>query len=88
MGAWGDPSEFGTAVIRPDYQIREYLFGFQGVYDIVDIAGLVTPDDVIRNGLQLDPATFPTNRLPDIDRAIAAAESWVIHAISKAFGVA
>ena len=34
------------------------------------MAGLVTTDDVIRAGLMVDPATFPVDRVADVQRAI------------------
>lgn len=90
LGLWGDATEFGQATVRPDYQIRELLFGFHTTLEVTatDLAALVTADDVIRAGLGVDPTTFPTARIPDVEQAIEAAASWVYDEITKAWGVA
>ena len=65
LGTWGELSEFGMATVRPDYQIREILFGLHlPDWDTDALADLVTADDVIRAGLQADPATFPRRTHP------------------------
>ena len=77
------------ATVRPDYQINELLYGLHlPEWEIADLAGLVTTDDVIRAGLMVDPATFPADRIPDVQRAIDAAVDWVTSELYGAFGVA
>ena len=86
---FGDFGEFGPVVIRPDYAIREYLYGMHaGDFEVGDLAALVTPEEVIRNGFGVDPSLFPDDRLPDIEREIAAAADWVATDLEGAFGVA
>lgn len=80
LGVWGEITEMGVAQTRPDYQIRELLFGlhYRGAdLDVDTITAAVDPEMVIRQGLQTDPANFPPDRLPDVERAIDAARSWV-----------
>jgi hypothetical protein len=89
LGFYGEMSEWGTPTAKPDYQIAELLKGLhQTVAEIEDLAGLITTDDVIRNGLQADPTTFPAERLPDVQRAIDAAADWVRDELWVAWGVA
>jgi hypothetical protein len=84
LGLWGEMTDMGPASVKPDWQIRELLFGLH-------YSGMAVPevsaDVVIRQGLQTDPATFPADKLPDIDRAIAAARSWIAHDL-QGFGIA
>jgi hypothetical protein len=84
LGIWGEMTDMGPASVKPDWQIRELLFGLH-------YSGMAVPevsaDMVIRQGLQTDPATFPADKLPDIDRAIAAARSWIAHDL-QGFGIA
>lgn len=76
LGSWGEMTELGQSAVRPDYQIRELLLGLH--YRELDLSGLdVTTDMVIRAGLQTDPAGFPTDRIPDVQRAIDTALDWV-----------
>jgi hypothetical protein len=89
LGLYGEMGEWGTPTAKPDYQIAELLFGLhQAIAEIDDLAGLVTTADVIRNGLQADPATFPADRLPDVQRAIDAAADWIRSDLWAAWGVA
>jgi hypothetical protein len=88
LGFFGEITELGQPFIRPDYQIRELLFGLHLTVAVVDLASLVTTDDVIRAGLQADPANFPTERLPDVQRSIDAAADWIELELTGAFGVA
>jgi hypothetical protein len=88
LGFFGEITELGQAVIRPDYQIRELLFGFHIAINVTDLASLVTTDDVIRAGLQANPDNFPVDRLPDVQRAIDAAADWIELELTGAFGVA
>jgi hypothetical protein len=89
LGMWGEMTEFGQAVIRRDYMTDELLKGMHlPDWTIVDIGTLVTVEDVIRAGLQADPATFPTARIPDVQRALDAALSWLDTEIYHPFGVA
>lgn len=76
LGAWGEVGEGGVGVVtvRSDAQIRELLYGLGGhEWEIPD----VTADDVIRAGFETDPATFPADRVADVERAIVAAKQWV-----------
>jgi hypothetical protein len=77
LGTFGELTELGMSTVRPDYQIAELLFGLRLTEWDLALDGLVTPDDVIRQGLQANPATFPAERLPDVERAIDTAVSWV-----------
>jgi hypothetical protein len=89
LGFFGEISELGQPFVRPDYQIRELLFGLHLTeWTVEDLAGMVTTDDVIRAGLQAKPATFPTDRLPDVQRSIEAAADWIMTELYQAFGVA
>jgi hypothetical protein len=88
LGSWGEMSEFGMAVIRPDYAISELLFGlhFRGL--IIDWASIVTADDVIRNGLSADPSDMPIERVADVDRALEAAQEWIEEELREGVGIA
>jgi hypothetical protein len=88
LGLYGEMSEWGTPTAKPDYQIAELLKGLHLPDYDVDLVGLITTDDVIRNGLQADPSTFPAERLPDVQRAIDAATDWVHSELWDAWGVA
>ena len=63
----------------PPYNIDEMLYGLRRVpeWEVVDMAGLVTTDEVIRAGLGVEPSTFPTDRIPDVQQAIDSAAEWV-----------
>ena len=89
LGTIGELTDFGMATVRPDYQIRELLFGLHAAdWTVEDLTALVTTDEVIRAGLQADPATFPAARIPDVQRAIDAAADWISKDLEGAFGVA
>jgi hypothetical protein len=77
LGSWGELNEFGVATVRSDYEIQELLYGLRFVNWDVDLMTLVDTDDVIRVGMQTDPTTFPTDRVPDVQRAIGGAVSWI-----------
>ena len=79
LGSWGEMTDLGVASVRPDYQIRELLFGlhYQPEWDLDAVLEGATAEMVIRQGLQTDPASFPAERLPDVERALAAARSWI-----------
>jgi len=77
LGSWGELNEFGVATVRADYEIQEILFGLRFVNWDVDPLTLATTDDVIRIGMQADPDTFPTDRIPDVQMAIDSAAWWV-----------
>lgn len=80
LGTIGEVTELGVAVTRPDYQATELLYGLRWRdWGIVDID--VPVEDVIRQGLQTDPATYPPDRIPDVQRAIDSAVSWVLEAL-------
>ena len=65
LGVWGEITEMGMAETKPDYQIRELLFGFHyGGIDVLTITADVTTEMVITQGLQTDPATFPVLPAP------------------------
>lgn len=87
LGVWGELSEFGIATVRPDYQSDELLFGLRLTEWDVDLTTLVTADDVIRVGLQTVPADFPAERIPDVERSIAAAVSWLAEYVQGPIGV-
>jgi hypothetical protein len=55
--------------------------------DEVTLGALVTVDDVIRVGLQTDPTGFPTDRLPDVERALSASVDWVLTNLQGSWGV-
>jgi len=84
LGLWGEMTDLGPASVKPDWQIRELLFGLH--YSGMPVPE-VSADMVIRQGLQTDPAGFPTANLPDVERAIAAARSWIAHDL-QGFGIA
>lgn len=91
LGSWGEMTEFGMASVKPDYQIRELLYGmrFRGVP--YDLATLVTTEDVIRAGLQVtqdESYSFPAHRIPDVERAIGAACSWIEDYLNQGYGFA
>jgi hypothetical protein len=89
LGFYGEMSEWGTPTAKPDYQIAELLYGLHyAIAEVEDLAGLVTTDEVIRNGLQADPSSFPAERLPDVQRAIDAAADWIRTELWAAWGVA
>ena len=89
LGSWGEITDFGIATVRPDYQIKELLYGLHvGDWELSDLSNLVEVDDVIRAGLQADPDTFPIARRQDIQRAIDAAVDWVHQDLDGGFGVA
>jgi hypothetical protein len=88
LGSWGELSEFGMAVVRPDYAITELLFGLHFRHLTIDWDSIVTADDVIRVGLSADPATFPADKLPDVERALEAAISWVSAELEGGVGFA
>ena len=81
--------EWGTAQVRPDFEIQELLYGLRFREWDIDLTTLVTPDDVIRLGLQLDPADLGGPlETADVQRAIDAAVSWVAHQVLEGTGVA
>jgi hypothetical protein len=88
LGSFGELSEFGMAAVRPDYQQTELLYGLRFINWDDDLTALVTSDDVIRAGLQADPADFPEARMGDVDRAIEAAASWVASELLDGLGFA
>lgn len=72
-------TEFGPAPVRVNYSLNELLYGMRGQYDPAGLVGFQWPtsDDVIRAGFGADVAAFPTDRRPDVDRALAAGISDV-----------
>lgn len=89
LGSWGELTEFGQAVVRPDYAISELLFGLRFLELEIDWAELVNAEDVIRVGLGVaDPTTFPAERLPDVERALTAAQDWIGQELTEGIGIA
>ncbi len=89
LGLWGGDVDFGPVPVRSDYEIAELLYGLRLVNWDIDLTSLVTTEDVIRVGLQAaNPATYPVDQLPDVQRAIDAAVAWVAVALLYGFGVA
>lgn len=91
LGFFGEVTEFGQAISRPDYQTQEYLKGLRTTVTVTvaDLLALVSNEDVIRAGLQADPATFPAARIPDVERArTAAAAQIALGEVEGAFGLA
>lgn len=81
-------TDWGMATVRPDYEIEELLYGLRFRDWDIDLSILVITDDVIRVGLQTDPADFPAASLPDVQRAIDSAISWVAHKVLGGVGIA
>ena len=89
LGTVGEVSEFGQAVLKPDYLVRETLYGLHHTVEVdaASLMALVSAEDVIRVGLGTDPDGFPTVRLPDVDRALAAAVDWVVTNLTRSWGI-
>jgi hypothetical protein len=87
FGYSGAVTEWGQASVRPDYEIRELLYGMMG-QPIGSLEGRVTSSDVARVGLGVDPNDLPAATLTDIDRAIGAAVSWIEDYLHEGFGIA
>jgi hypothetical protein len=87
LGTWGELTEFGIATVKPDYQIKELLYGLTLRNWDVDLTGLVDTDDVVRAGLQ-SPEAFPAARVPDVQRAIDTAVAWVAHYLLEGVALA
>ena len=88
LGSFGELTEFGQSTVRPDFQQAELLYGLRFIDWDVDFTTLVTTDDVIRAGLKAEPTDFPIARIPDVQRAIDAAASWVAVEILGGIGIA
>lgn len=75
MGYRGS-TDFDQSTVRPDFTIKELLYGlrFRGVP--YDLTALVSDDDVIK-AMELDPDEFPSADLPKVQTALSAACSWV-----------
>jgi hypothetical protein len=80
-------TEWGVASVQTDRQIEELLYGLRFQDWDIWLPGLVTTDDVIRVGLQIDPARSTANPA-DVQRAINAAASWVAERCLLGVGVA
>lgn len=78
LGVVGEMSELGMVTVRPDYTIGELLFGlrYQDI-TVEDWTSIVTASDVIRSGLNMDPATAPDYVEAGVERALTAAIGWV-----------
>lgn len=88
LGSWGALNEFGVATVRADHEVQELLYGLRFINWDVDLAAAVDTDDVIRQGMQTEPADFPTARVPDVQRAIDTAASWVANYLLNGSNVA
>lgn len=88
LGYTGDLIDEGAAMVRPDHQIQELLYGLRFRDWDVDLTTLVETDDVIRHGLGTDPDDFDVSKVPDVQRAIDSAVSWVAHLLLEGAGVA
>lgn len=87
FGHWGEMTEEGLAMIRPDYEVRELLYGMR-FKPVGELESLVDTDLVIRQGLQQDPDDFPADKVPDVERAIGAACSWVEDFLTEGIAIA
>lgn len=74
LGTHGEFTEFGVARVMPDHQIVELCAGLLLVNWDVDLASLVTVEDVVR---ALGYDDMPPGKEEDVERAIQAAASWV-----------
>jgi len=88
LGTWGEMGDLGIATVRPDYSIVELLYGLHFRDFDVDWDTIVSTDDVIRVGLAAEPDTFPTDKRPDVDRALAAAIDWINEELRGGIGFA
>lgn len=80
-------TEWGMATVRPDFEIEELLYGLRFREWDIDLTTLVTTDDVIRVGLQIDPDDWVGTEA-DVQRAIDAAISWVADRVLNGVGIA
>jgi hypothetical protein len=87
-GLSGEVTDFGLAAIRPDYSLQEIVYGLRFKGLVPDWSSIVTADDVIRVGLNADPMTFPTDKVPDVERALLAAENEIEAELVGGVGVA
>lgn len=81
-------TEWGVAMVRPDFEVSELLYGLSYRNYDLDLTSLVTVDDVVRVGLQMDPDDFPATSEPDVQRAIDSAVSWVADRVLYGIGIA
>jgi len=79
LGAYGEFSEGGggSMSLRPDYAIRELLYGRAWRNSDIDSTTLVTPGDGIRIGFNADPEARPEGSDEYIQTAIDSACHWV-----------
>ncbi len=88
FGSFGETADFGgmQVSVKPDYSIKEQLYGLVGQH--LAVSG-VSPDtdDVIRNGLNIDPSDFPTYKVEDVTRALGAATDWVDNYLNGSLGL-
>jgi hypothetical protein len=88
LGTWGEVTEFGVATVKKDHQIVELLYGLRFRNWDVDLAALVTTDHVIRQGLEHSVDDFEDDKIPDVQRAIDSAISWIAHYLLEGVGLA
>ncbi len=87
FGSFGETADFGgmQVTVKPDYAIKETLYGLVGQHLILTSLTIVIAD-VIRNGLNIDPADFPSYKNVDVTRALNAATDWVDNYINGVLG--
>lgn len=73
-GTVGEMTEYGVRTMRPDFAIRELLFGLRGLgFDTNDVE--VSVDDVLAVGFD-NPAVVPELKEDIIEEAILGAKFW------------
>ena len=89
FGFAGEVGEFGVATVQTDRATVEMLYGLLAGVDLaeVDLDALVTTDDVIV-AMGHDPATYPTDLVPVIQRALDSAVSWITAYLTRWAGIA
>lgn len=89
LGTVGEMTEWGIAVVRPDYNISELLYGLRyRKWTPAELTGLIAAADVVRMSLGAQAAGFPADRLADVERAISAAISWLDEELKGGSGIA
>lgn len=88
LGSWGEMTEFGQAVIRPDYAIQELLVGLHFLDLEIAWEEIVTADDVIVAGLSAKPDDLSEAQIENVERALAGAQDWIEGELSGGIGIA
>lgn len=88
LGSWGELSEFGMAVVRPDYAITELLYGLHFKDLDIDWDTVVTVDQIVEVGLGADPAALPADKTAAVTQARAAAIDWINEELEGGIGFA